>query len=435
MMNPYVAYSPTQAQASAVIARPGLVIMAILAAGLDFRLKDMGLKGPNSNALELTVLISSLVLLADTTINPRQPSQLLGTAWRANRWLLLYFAWAFVAALIGLLNLGPSLFIWRNILPALVLFVLASAALDSHKRILGAMFWFILASLPNTLLAISQRLFNKPFPVKLNVASALKMDVDGRLISAAVSGLFNHPNALSVFLIPAVLLAFGLTVKRTGLHPAARFVSAAILLLGLAALGFTHAKGAWAWTAFGVGLMLLPARWLKFKHAWLALATLTVAAVVALTGISLYIGGSLQTMLTRVLLWKSAAHALWADPFAFIFGSAQDAVWYASARLADLQYANAHNTYLNQMVNFGLPALVLYLAGLVAAIRAGGQALRSATSPELANLSQMVLVTMLAIAGENFFEPASDASSPVTTVCLFMAILYALRKAGVTYER
>ena len=91
--------------------------------------------------------------------------------------------------------------------------------------------------------------------------------------------------------------------------------------------------------------------------------------------------GALSTMRTRYLLWQSAWRVLSSDPFAALFGSAQEGVWYASATLSDLQYPNAHNVFLNQAVYFGWPGAALYLAAFVHALWRACAALRRAADP------------------------------------------------------
>lgn len=421
---PAIPINPTGG--SAVIARPALVILGLLAAGLDFRLKDLRFSGPNTNALELLLLFSLLILLADLVVNRKQLGQLLSAAWRANASLIIYFAWGLVAGLIGLTWLPLSIFVWRNMVPALMLFILTVVAIENAQDVRRLLYWYLLSALPNELISIPQRLFGKPFPVKMNAATAMKMDVDGSFITSAVSGFFNHPNALSVFLIPVCVVSAGLFFKDREAGLAGRTFSLLSLVLSLGVLWLTHAKGAWAWTAFGFGLLMLPSGVLKRRGTWLVLVALTCALIAALVWISLHLGGSLQTMLTRVLLWKSALSALAHDPAMLLFGGAQEAVWFASAKMADLQYANAHNTYLNQAVNFGLPGAVFYILMILSGVRGATNSIRAPATKGAKDTSQIIMIAILGIAGEYFFEPAADSSGQVATLCFFLALAAAM---------
>jgi O-antigen ligase len=149
---------------------------------------------------------------------------------------------------------------------------------------------------------------------------------------------------------------------------------------------------------------------------------LVCALVTAMTLASLHLGGSLRTMETRIQLWQTTLYAAQTNPLVAILGSGQQIVWNASARLADLQYANAHNVFLNQVVNFGFPGAAFYLLAFALAIRQSKEAMRLAGDSELRRLAQIANTCLLAMAGQYFFEPAADASGLAVVCFFFMAV-------------
>ena len=95
--------------------------LMILAAGVDVRTRDIGIGGPASNPLEVLMLVAFAVLVADAVIYSRQPARIIESAWHTNRFVVLYFGWAFVAGFVGIYQLSPlSFFVFRNLLPAFV---------------------------------------------------------------------------------------------------------------------------------------------------------------------------------------------------------------------------------------------------------------------------------------------------------------------------
>lgn len=403
-------------------ARLGLAMLGLLAAGIDVRTRDLGLGGPASNPLEVLLLVVFLVLLADTVMLPRQPWAWARAAWSGNRWLVMYFLWAMFAAFVGLMKLAHSFFVFRNLLPAFFVFVLLMHSMRSVRDVRIVLLVFLVAAVPNLALGLIQKVAGGPFPIKLNMATTTKMDIDGSLVSSAVSGLFNHPNGLSIFLLPVILVAFGLLLAPGRQGAWRRCFALAVFLSAVVLIYFTRAKGAWAWALYGILMLSLPRVLLAWRGVWLLQLIILTTLITAITLVSLHLGGSFRTMDTRVLLWKTTFFAAQADPFIAIFGSGQFAVWLASAKLADIQYANGHNVFLNQIVHFGIPAAILYMLSFIHGIRVASETYRESNNPEIRWYSKVAFTTLLAIAGQYFFEPVAEASGIATCLFLFMAL-------------
>jgi hypothetical protein len=408
-------------------ARLWLVFCCIFAAGMDVRFSHVAGKGPSSNLLELLMVVMFLFLLADTIINRYHISEMAAAAWRTNRYIVCYSIWIFFAAWIGVAYYPLSLFVLRNIFPAVVFFCFISYAIRKTDDLSSLMLAFVISAIPNVFLGLCQLVFGKPYIIPLNLASSVKMDVDGSIVKVAVSGLFNHPNALSVYLLPAFLTGLGLAFSKARMAIWLRF--GLFLFVGASAtlLYATKAKGSWLWVAFGVFVLLWPRSILKSRYGAALLGTSVVGVIAGAVVISIIKGGALSTMMTRILLWKSAMFAMVSEPFIAVFGSGQAAVWYASAKLADLQYDNAHNVFLNQAVYFGIPAAVLYVGCFAYAVREAHRSYSSSEDVTVRTCAHICIAVLCAMAGQYFFEPAAESSGLAVEAFLFMAMAGALK--------
>ena len=393
--------------------------LMIFAAGIDVRTRDIGVGGPASNPLEVMFLLALLLLLVDTVIYTRQPSLILKATWNANPFVCLYFGWALGAAVIGL---SESIFVFRNLFPAFVLFAYLSFSIRKPADLGWLLFVFLLAALPNLLLGLSQYLFGRPFPVRMNVASAVKMDMDGTFVKTLITGFFNHPNGISIFLVPVFLVAFGVVFSRLTKSIWRLLFSFGIMLVAAILLYVARSKGAWGWCLVGIGVLLAPSWLLSIRRAWIAHISVVIIGIIGMTLGSLMLGGAFRTMQTRIDLWRTVLHVLNDSTFVALFGNGQEAVWYLSMRLSNLQYANAHNVFLNQAVYFGIPAMLFYIGIFVWGIRNAQIAFSKADDPNIRLVARISLAVLMAVAGQYFFEPASESSGLASEFLLFVGL-------------
>ncbi|PWF40435.1 O-antigen ligase family protein [Massilia glaciei] len=409
------------------------VALMVVAAGIDVRTRDIGIGGPASNPLEALLLVAFALLLADAVVFGHQPARMLESAWRSNRFAVLYFGWAGLAGFFGIYQLSSlSFFVFRNLFPAFAAYVFLTFSVRRARDLRLLLTVFLIAAGPNLALGLSQYFFDGPFPVRMNAASAIKMDIDGTLVRSAVAGLFNHPNGLAIFLVPVLLTAFGLAVSRAPTGIRLRLFAGAVLAATMLLLYLSKAKGAWAWSLFGIMVLLAPRVLLAFRHAWVAHLLAVGAGIAALTTASLLIGGAFNTMLTRIELWHAATLAVGNDVFSLLFGSSQEGVWRLSTRMSSLQYTNAHNVFLNQAVYFGLPALVFYAGTFVWAVRSAQRAFAAAADPRVAQCARIALAVLLSMAGQYFFEPAAEASGYALEWLLFVGLAAATLRVSQT---
>lgn len=400
-----------------------LVGLMILAAGVDVRTRDIGIGGPASNPLEVLMLVAFAVLVADAVIYSRQPARIIESAWHTNRFVVLYFGWAFVAGFVGIYQLSPlSFFVFRNLLPAFVAYAFLTFSVRKSDDLHLILFMFLLAAGPNLVLGLSQYFFDGPFPVRMNAATAVKMDIDGTLVRSAVAGLYNHPNGLAIFLVPVLLAAFGLVFSRATGNGLLTFFAFGVLLATGALLYLTKAKGAWAWSLFGMLVLVAPRRMLSFRNAWVVHILLVCAGIASLTLGSLIMGGAFNTMLTRIELWQSALLGIGSDLFSLVFGSSQETVWRLSLRMSSLQYTNAHNVFLNQAVYFGVPAFIFYIGTFVWGLRSAQLAFARSGDARVTQAARISMAVLMAIAGQYFFEPAAESSGFVLEWLLFVGL-------------
>lgn len=421
MLNTYTANSKSKVLLNYGKSRIFLVIFFIIGIGVDFRTGVLGFPGPSINILELLTFFSFLLLLADSVIYPKLISYIINVSWNKNSFVLLYFLWIFFASIVGFEKLGVSFFIFRNIFPALIIFLLINFSTRSIGDLKLLCFFLLVTALPNLFLAYSQYLFHWPYIVPININASLKMDIDGQLIANTISGLFDHPNSLSVFLMPFTLLTFG-TALYLVTNNIQKFLLFCIFFMLITMLYLTKVKGVWAWTLLGLFIILLPSKIFKSKNIWLGLVIAAILTTLLIIFGSLYLEGAFQTMLTRIQLWQSAFAAFENDAFIILFGSGQQDVWKQSALLSNLQYSNAHNTFINQIVNFGLPALILYVSAIVHSLKSATRSTLISDDKNILGVSKIVCASLIAMSGEFFFEPTAENSTLNALFFLYVAI-------------
>ncbi|WP_293935302.1 O-antigen ligase [Iodobacter sp.] len=394
----------------------------LIAAGLDFRLSDIGVRGPNVNLLEFVTILGLGKILLDALVLPKQFSFMLNQLWKLMPVLVLYYSWIFVASLIGLLVYPKSIFIVRNLFPAFVFSLFLVNCVRTPKQLRILMYFFLISSLPNVLLGALQYLMGKPYLVVLNMASAVKMDLDGSFVRNVAAGLYSHPNGLSIFLLPVVVISAALSGMNLGQGVWGRVMALLLFIISAVVLYGTRAKGAWLWSVFGLSLLLFPLWFYRIRNSSLLFVSILVSFIIGITLFSLDAGKTLSTMWTRVFLWNAALNVFSHDIFLSFFGSAQLKMWYVSAKLADVQYDNAHNTFLNQMVNFGFFGLFFYLLNMLVSIKKACEIFYDKNAKDFFCFSKIAIAITLAISGQYFFEPAAESSGYALTFVFFIAI-------------
>lgn len=415
---------------SVATGRLWLVGLFILGVGVDLRFNEVVGRGPSSNILEFVSLVAILTYLADNVIRQNMASTTLRRAFKVNPYFVFFCVSAFFAGCIGVLKYPISFFVFRNIFPAILAFFLVMAYVEKTGDIKKIYILFLFAALPNIGVALSQYLIGIPYIVPANLASSVKMDVDGGFVKIVVVGLFNHPNGLSIFLLPIAIISLGLFLYERNISFLWRLFYIVLFLLSAIVLYMTRAKGAWAWGVIGIAFMCLPLRLIKRNYFWIAAVSVVCLFVLAITQVSLLIGGALNTMVTRIALWGAAIDGVSGSLFSVVFGSAQRDVWFASARVSDLQYSSSHNVYIDQAVIFGVPAAVFYFVAIVYAFRNVNLAARAIHGKGDAMALKILLGVLAGLSGHYFFEPAAESSGLAAVMAIALSLTGVLRFCG-----
>jgi hypothetical protein len=279
-------------------------------------------------------------------------------------------------------------------------------------------------------LGISQFTLDGPFlqPVSENLAA--KTDFSGELMAHFAVGLFNHPNGLALLLLPATVGLGGLA-----LHPASRSLAVLAILLVLAALWCTAAKGVMIWAGLGLLLCLLGPFW-RVGPAWSRHLPMTLMLLLDMAILFYAVWPDAEghieapTVLTRVNMWLAGAAALGTDPMAWLMGKPSSDMESWTLLLSRVSYANCHSTWWNQILYYGIPGFVGYLAVTGTGASALWRLCRGPGSP-LGPATGMAM--LLAVVGEAIFEPAgAGVSSPF--VWLALSILPQVLATQVEHE-
>jgi O-antigen ligase len=195
----------------------------------------------------------------------------------------------------------------------------------------------------------------------------------------------------------------------------------------------TYAKGVYAWIGIGGLFIFLPRKCSKWRFS-LALITV-ICGIVGMTCYSLVKatteGGTLGTIITRFLLWSAAIDVIKADDFIKMFGNGFHAMIGASAMSADVEYSNAHNGILNQIIYYGIPSLIIYLAIYIKSLRKIVNCLHASTGSYRV-ICLFLCSILIALFGEYFFEPANDGVTLQSHLFLFYALIQVMSKQILT---
>jgi O-antigen ligase len=193
----------------------------------------------------------------------------------------------------------------------------------------------------------------------------------------------------------------------------------------------TYAKGVYAWLAAGMLFLVLPRRLAGWRF-WIALvAPLVGITLLVWLAIDAVLRGDLQygTIISRLELWFSAIDILQSDRFVLVLGSGGPQL--LSKAIVSFDYPNPHNAWLSQALTYGAPALVLYLAAFVSAFGSLARQLRWGDGVTT-TVGVAAMASLMALLGENFFEPADRGSTYQAQLLLLFAVAV---RAGVGDSR
>jgi O-antigen ligase len=244
------------------------------------------------------------------------------------------------------------------------------------------------------------------------------------------------PNYLAAVLVPAIMLAVGLTFGRSRMQQALLTISIVVLAIGLAA---TQSRGGLIAAVVGAGGAIALWRGRRFAVALMLLIAGGVTGGFFLadpsdfTRIDTPNGGS-----GRSDIWEVALRILHAHPF-FGIGLAQFpevSPRYVAApgalnRVADLvdQHIVVHNLYLQLWVETGIPGLLLFIALIVVSMWGGWRSIGSfvAVGDEaMSALARLALLATLSTVTAAFF--LSDIT--IDQVWVVLALGFAMSRVS-----
>jgi len=379
-----------------------LTWMAVLVAMLDYRFFAKAPGVPSITLLQLVslMLLFALGMQAITKRRVRRVEILV----HEGRWVVMYFLWAGIAALWGILHSNyQSAAYLEDLLPSLVLFVLVILSVHSRSDLYGLLTAYKIGMSIELLIGASQVLSGEPRFVPLNEGSQWKTDLLGTIVAAPErlpTGLFTHPNGYALFLIPFAFMLITGIIYQPRLNAGRRLVNMGLLLLMGLVLWRAYSKGAYAWILLGMVLVMLPSALPRFRLSlgWLIL----LGGIIGLTVFSLQEG--IGTMLSRYGLWQ-AAFAVFKNPLVLMLGNGNDAMLIQSTQFSNMYYPSSHNTFLDQVIVFGLPALLIYGVIAINAIRDSAR-ISTSLRPEERGIGIFLNAGLVALLGSFFFEPA-----------------------------
>lgn len=387
--------------------------------------------------VELLSYLALIVYLADTIIYPEMPREQFMVVNSGVKILCFYFLWIGFVSAAGLLAFGPySLARFKDFSPSIVVLLSVVFWVNNHRALRGLLIGYALAVTLNVILAIMQSHFGWPYINDVSMTALAKMDFDGAVIRSSLAvGMYSHPNGLAMLLIPSVVFCFGLLVSPV--------YSVRLKLLSLAfasasgyALIHTYSKGALSWAAWGCILLMLQ-RVVPIRNFWIYILgmLISVGGMLAFGLLKAHEIGGMGTMMGRWTHWTATFHVFEKHPLVLLFGNGSDYLMRTSLLYSHLSYAypNSHNAYLNQILLYGVPALLLWVSGVMSVLwYAAKRAHAVKNSPEGA-LLPAVIVAVLALMGEYFFEPYVEGVTFQAQLFLLLGLSVRLASVNINF--
>lgn len=370
---------------------------------------------------EAAILVAAVIFLATSLLRGRLVIPRSGYLVA----LSAYLAWGVVAGMLALATAGTLDLLGktRTILVALLLASLVLSLIDNPARLNRLIVMVIAGLAVNAALGLVQYTTGLGYVAGQHDNNEWKVDLSGALVAHTANGLFITPNNLGVALIPGLVLAAALTLNLTRQRHLVRALPAAMTMSAMAmsamalALLVTFNRGAYVWAAIGLLLLLLP-RPCKLGQA----ALLVAASIIALTSLGARDLLLFQdTLVVRLRLWLAALRVFEHGDLVLFIGNGMAQMPYWGALVARWDLPTSHNTWLDQVLLFGLPGLAFYAALWLVPLLAAGRALRHAP-PGARVIGSAIIAAIAATAGACFFEPRAEGFYQVGQVALLLAM-------------
>ena len=409
-----------------------LTLLVVFSITVDYRLFS-GVEGlPSITIAEALCYLAALVLCGNLARGADDLGRRMVALYAGNKPVVWYFLWTGLAALLSLVRSPDALRYFKDLIPSLIVYFLVGCSVRNLRTLRGVAIAFLFGTTLNLLLGLSQVVTGGPTIVDMNQGAKLKMDLSAEIVSGNLAtGLFTHPNGFALFLVPAAILLPALVFRARSMRTQTRVLLLVLWLLLCYDLWYTYAKVAFSFIL--IGLILIPLLGaLKKRHLATGVAVLA-GSVAGITAISLWAyaqyGSLFGTMQARYELWSVTLLAMRSDVFMAVLGNGFSNMTGLSSLYASMEYPNAHNAYLNQVVYSGIPALCLYIGMLATALVRLAEGLRSANDwQKTAGL--FLFSTMIALLGVYFFEPANQGVVEQAQLFVLLALASAMSRMG-----
>ncbi|MFC7420032.1 O-antigen ligase family protein [Iodobacter arcticus] len=342
-----------------------------------------------------------------------------------SKWVMLYALLAGVgSALAFIAGAASGLQAFKDVLPACLLVPLVLFFTDNKKQLWILFLLLIVLGLLSAAMGIMQGLVGWPYIFDVDVGNLGKMALDGSVLKSNVAiGFFRHPNGLGLYLVFPVVGIFMLAFYvRSILFKALCVIG---LFLMLTAFYYAQTKGAFIWSLVGVACSL--AYLFIGKNAGRFVIVLFPLLIFSIVSFSLSsTEHTLSTMQTRYQLWQSAIHVFLNSDFKFFTGSLQFEMLRASDyyTFGKFIYPNAHNTYLNIVINYGIFSLLAFVFLFCHIIL---EKISNTEDKELKYIVCAIKGGIVGLLGIYFFEPAAAGVLIQAQFFALVAIIYKAR--------
>ncbi|MDW5416682.1 hypothetical protein R6242_08875 [Iodobacter sp. CM08] len=403
------------------------VFLFVLMMG-EFRLFS-GISGMVSfTVLELAVYISICYFFLAVVANPIHGVLVWRIAFKASKWVMLYAFVAGVGAFLSLLaGSAFGLQAFKDLLPACLLVPVLIIFTKTKKQLFVLFILLISLGLISAGLGVLQGLLGWPYIIDVDVSKLGKMSLDGSVLKTNIAvGFFSHPNGLGLYLIaPVCALAMLAIYLKNYLTKLLCIVGIGLFFI---AYYYAQAKGAFLWSLIGIFCSLLYL--FKGQKAGRVIIVLIPIIVFFMAYIALNSKEqTLSTMETRYELWQSAIYVFSHNWLKFFMGSMQYEMLMASNvfTFGKFIYPNAHNTYLNIIINYGFFSLVSFVV-IISMIIAGDKG--NYDDKELKYIVCGIKGGIIGLLGVYFFEPAAAGVLIQAQLFSLIALVYKAKQLG-----
>jgi hypothetical protein len=309
----------------------------------------------------------------------------------------------------------------KNILPVAVLVLFVFVRVRARSTISRLCNLYVVYAVAACCVGLLQYKFGAPYVRPLIAGTEYKTSLEGEVILSPVVGFSGHPNEFAMAILPAVVFAGITLMAEIGDRRRVRLGTLLIMAVLGAGMVLSQARGAMAFSAAAGLFMLTPlerSRRFLPKFIW----TSVLILVLVRYGLHQAAVGEAEgsgTVEVRYLLWQTSLAAMASDIAILLFGDGMHYVLYWSPQVAGWEFPDAHNAWIDQMLFFGTPAIVLYLL----IWRQFFHTVEFTRLPPPTRwLQDGLRAAVLALMGDYFFEPVAHAVFPLMQLFWLMAL-------------